>query len=61
MRKGVTYNKYHPKFTELVAVIHALLKITLPNQWHKMNYKISDNSHVISPNKFRSLNLNPPN
>jgi transposase len=55
MHSHVTHNKHYPSEAEFIAAVFGFFKDTLPNQWQSFRDTITDNFHIIRPDRFRVL------
>jgi transposase len=55
MHKNVTHNRCHERFADFKAAVMTFLDKTVPENWHTMCDKVSDNFRVITPKDFRIM------
>jgi transposase len=55
MHQQVTHNKFYKTFCSFSIAVRNFFRKTLPRQWPKLTMQISDNFHIINPEKFRVL------
>jgi len=55
MHRHVTHNRYHPDFRSFAEAVMRFFKSTLPDKWHEIRDTVTDNFHIIHPEKFRVL------
>ena len=53
MHQHVTHNRYYEDFRTFAEAVMRFFKTTLPQGWSTIRDTVSDNFHIIRPEKFR--------
>lgn len=55
MHRHVTHNRCYATFQDFSAAILAFLRDTVPDKWHALCDRITDNFQIINPTKYRVI------